>query len=104
MLVALHLLGAALTAAAMTWLLLGTRDRLAVPAADAVDSADPQRVTQSLTSQAPALRRHGPAARWATRPSRRSDDSDPRRSAVSTAARATLPAQRRTSEPRRVSG
>ena len=29
--VALHLLGAALTAAAMTWLLLGTRERTGVP-------------------------------------------------------------------------
>jgi cytochrome c oxidase assembly protein subunit 15 len=33
-LVTLHLLGAALTAAAMTWLLLGTRRRAAVPGAD----------------------------------------------------------------------
>jgi hypothetical protein len=33
-LVTLHLLGAGLTVAAMTWLLLGTRQRVAVPAAD----------------------------------------------------------------------
>ncbi len=35
-LVTLHLLGAALTAAAMTWLLLGTRQRVAVPEVETV--------------------------------------------------------------------
>jgi cytochrome c oxidase assembly protein subunit 15 len=36
LLVSLHLLGAALLAAAMTWLLLGTRERTGVPAGDPV--------------------------------------------------------------------
>jgi heme a synthase len=44
-LVGLHLLGAALTAAALTWLVLGTRDRLAVHPDP--DPADPPAVTRS---------------------------------------------------------
>jgi cytochrome c oxidase assembly protein subunit 15 len=49
-LVGLHLLGAALTAAALTWLVLGTRDRLAAhpdPDPDPPSPADPPAVTRS---------------------------------------------------------
>jgi heme a synthase len=51
-LVGLHLLGAALTAAALTWLVLGTRDRLPVELDDLADPSpsDPPSATRSRVS------------------------------------------------------
>jgi heme a synthase len=48
-LVGLHLLGAALTAAALTWLVLGTRDRLPVGPADPAFTATPPATRSDLS-------------------------------------------------------
>jgi heme a synthase len=60
-LVGLHLLGAALTTAALTWLVLGTRDRLAVtPAPAAAPAADPPAVAAdppAVAADPPAVTR-----------------------------------------------